>query len=328
MILIDIIRVTDFLKRYKLQVSIVSIYFAVMLFFISRSPGTFLSFTFYRSVLQTYSYVGLMALGLMLVVTMGEIDLSYPSVMCISGYLFACVYAATGNPALALLVALAAGVVAGSLSGFLVTKIGMPSFVATVGGLFLWRGIAHVASGGCSITVPEIRETFLCDAFTTNIGGAIPIQFLWFILFAVLVWILLNRYRFGSGISFIGDNKESAKMLGINVNRTKILTFVIAGMLASLAAVIQICGSPTWFTTQGTGFFLPVFAMVFVGGTAISGGRGAVFGTFIGALLIGTMYSGLPAAGFSGVGLPDMSFGVLLIIAVIVYTLMEKRGAV
>lgn len=317
-------KLMDNMRKYKLQWGISAMFLSVLLIFIIGRPQSFLSPKIYTSLLSTVSYVGLMAFGLMFVVALGQIDLSFPSVMAISGFAFAVVFNSTGNVILALMCSFAMGAVAGLLNGILVAKVGMPAFVATVGGLFLWRGVAHVCSGGMSQFLSGASETPLYGLLAGRIGGVIPAQFLWFILIAVIMWLLLNRHRFGNNVRFVGDNEASARMVGIRVDRIKILTFVLAGLLVSFAAVMDDLVMGTWWPTQGEGHFLPVFAMVFVGGTSVAGGEATIFGTFIGVLFIGMLEAGLVAMGVMGFW-TQLGLGLVLIIAVTMHTLVRKK---
>ncbi|GAH60717.1 unnamed protein product, partial [marine sediment metagenome] len=194
-----------------------------------RSPRAFLSPKIYLAVMATVPFTGIMALGLAFVITSGEIDLSFPSVMAVSGFIFTTAFFATGSAVLALVVALIMGLAAGFLNGVLVTKIGVHSIVATIGMMFLWRGVVYVASQGAAQGLGAVRDTALYSALVGRVGGVIPAQFLWMLLIVVVSWFILNRHRFGNDVYFVGDNESSAKVMGINIGRTKMFVFALAG---------------------------------------------------------------------------------------------------
>ncbi|MBA7572011.1 Ribose import permease protein RbsC [subsurface metagenome] len=311
------------LRKFKLQWGILLVFLLLIILFIIGSPRTFLSSRIYIAVMSTVPFAGVMALGLTFVVVSGMIDLSFPSVMAISGFIFAVIFTSTGSAGLALVSGLSTGLVAGVLNGVMVTRIGVPPIVATIGTMFLWRGVAHVASGGVARVLGPVRDTALFSVLAGRVGGVIPAQFLWMLLIVVVLWFILNRHRFGNDVCFVGDNESSARMMGINVGRTKIFVFALMGLLAAFAGVMNDLEMVNWWPSQGEGHFLPVFAMLFVGGTSITGGRGTIFGTLIGAFIIGILEAGIIASGFSGFW-TQLIYGLIIIISVSMHTMMRK----
>ena len=158
---------------------------------------------------------------------------------------------------------------------------------------------------------------------TGRVGGVIPAQFLWLILISVVLWFILNRHRFGNDVCFVGDNKSSARVMGINVDRTKIFVFALMGLLAAVASVINNLAMMTWWSTQGEGYLLPTFAIVFVGGNLVTGGRGTIFGTFVATFILGVLEAGIIASGFGGFW-TQVFYGLLIIIAVVMHTIMRR----
>jgi simple sugar transport system permease protein len=310
-------------RKFKLQWGILLVFLLLIVLFVMGSPRAFLSPHIYIAVMATVPFAGIMALGLVFVVISGEIDLSFPSVMAVSGFISAVVFIATGSMGLALVVALIIGLAAGFLNGVLVTKIGVPSIVATIGTMFFWRGVVHVASGGAARVLGGVRDTALYGVLVGRVGG-IPAQFLWMLLIVVAMWFILNRHRFGNDVYFVGDNETSAGMMGINVGRTKIFVFALTGLLAAFAGVLNNLEMVNWWPSQGEGYFLATFAMVFVGGTSPGGGIGTIFGTFIGALIVGFLEAGVVAAGLGGFW-TQLVCGLIIIISVSMHAMMRKR---
>ncbi len=309
-------------SKFRLQWGILVVFGVIIILFIIGSPKAFLSPEMYLSVLATAPFAGLLALGMTFMVISGEIDLSFGSVMGISGLIFAIIHTATASVGLALVSALSMGLAAGLLNGVLVTKIGISSFIVTIAMMFFWRGIIHVISEGFPFSI-TVKPTVIADVLIGRVGGVIPAHFLWLVLIAVVLWFILNRHSFGSNVYFVGDNKTSAAVMGINVDRTKIFVFALMGLLAAFSGALNNLVMMSWWATQGEGMLLPTFAIVFVGGTLVTGGRGSIFGTFIAALILTVLEAGIIAAGFGGF-LTKVFYGLIIIIAVVMHTTMRK----
>jgi simple sugar transport system permease protein len=314
----------SFFKTYELQFFLLFSFLVLIIVFMAFSPGTFLSKNIYISYMSTVPFTGIMALGLTLLIIGREMDLSFPSVMAVSSYGFAWLYSISGNALLALLFSLIIGVFAGMINGILVVKVGIPSIVATIGMQFFWRGLLLVISQGLAISLNNIKGTVAQFLFVGRIGKAIPFQMIWFLLIAILIWWFLNRHSFCEGIYFIGDNEKTAKIMGINVGKTKIILFIIMGVLAALAGTLVCVEMVNWWPTQGEGYLLLVFASVFVGGNAVTGGEGTIFGTIIGSIIIGMIEAGIISAGLSGFW-TRLVYGLIVVVAVVGYSIMRKR---
>jgi len=179
----------------------------------------------------------ILALGLTLVITAGEMDLSFSAIIAFSGFVFCYIFRTFGTPWLAFILALSSGALVGFINGWLVAKVGIPSIMATLAAQFFWNGLTILLSGGLSWNIKEIRPYFIHTLFVGRIGGLIPAQSLWGIAVAVFLWFILNRHTFGEHILFIGDNEEVAKVMGVNVTATKIKLFVFMGVISAFAGV-------------------------------------------------------------------------------------------
>ena len=272
----------------------------IWLLFLLGSPRTFLARDIYVAFMSSTPYFALMAIPLTLVVIAGEIDLSFPSIMAFGMTAFDVVFVTTHSVWLGFVACLAAGVLAGWLNGIIVVKIGIPSLVATIGTQFFWRGVVLVVTNGQGLGLTPVRETFLYPLLVGRIGGFFPAQFLWTIVFALVVWFFLNRHRFGAHVYLTGDNLESARLMGVNVDRTKILTFVVVGFAAAFAGFVVSEDVLFFWPTLGEGYMLNTLASVFLGGTSVFGGTGTVFGTFVASFIIGAINAGIVAAGLTG----------------------------
>jgi simple sugar transport system permease protein len=308
--------------QYKSQIALLIMTASIFGLFMITSPEVFLKGRIYQSFLSTVPIMGLMALGLTFVLAMGEIDLSFPSVMALSGFIFSITFKTTNSVILALIFSILSGVIVGFINGTLVTSIGIPSIVATLGMQFLIRGFSNIISNGLAKTV-ALDKTFSYKIFAEKLG-AIPVQSIWFIGVTIFFYFLLFRHKFGEHVLFIGDNREAARMMGVNVNSVKIMVFVLMGVMASFAGILSCYRMRTWWPTMGEGYIMMVMAAVFIGGTSMLGGVASIEGTFIGAFIIGSLEAGIVAAGLSGFW-TQFVCGVLIIASVTIHTLAKRR---
>ena len=271
--------------------------------FLITASNVFTGYRIYMSFLQTIPPVLVCALGLTLVITAGEIDLSFPAVVALSGFVFAWVFKNFDSPLAAgvgFILALAAGGLVGYINGLLIAKIGVPSIMATLAAQFFWYGVTVLLAGGLQLNIKEVTTNIVHTIFVGRIGGIVPTQAIWALGLAIFLWFILNRHKFGEEIMFIGDNAEVARVMGINVEVTRIRLFTIHGMIAAFAGLLLTLEINVFFPTQGAGFLLPAMAAVFIGGTSIAGGLGSVVGTFFGAYIIGSLEAGIVATTISG----------------------------
>jgi simple sugar transport system permease protein len=271
--------------------------------FYITAPGVFSGPLIYMSFLQTVPPVLVLALGLTLVITAGEIDLSFPAVVAFSGFLFSWVFKHFHFPLapwIGFLLALAGGALVGYINGVLVAKIHVPSIMATLAAQFFWYGVTILLAGGLQLNIKEVESTLVHTIFTGRIFGIIPAQAVWALALAVVLWFILNRHVFGEAIMFVGDNSNVAQVMGIKLETTRIELFTLMGVIAAFAGLLLTIEINVFFPTQGQGFMLPVMAAVFIGGTSIAGGLGSIVGTFFGAYIIGSLEAGVVASGIGG----------------------------
>jgi len=271
--------------------------------FLATAPEVFSHPLIYISFLQTVPPVLVLGLGLTLVVTAGEIDLSFPAIVALAGFVFSwflknypdAVWATWVGFSLALL----SGMLVGYLNGLLVAKVRVPSIIATLASQFFWYGITILLANGLQLNIREVETTGIHQLFTARLFGNIPAQAVWALALAIFLWFILNRHKFGEAIMFIGDNPNVARVMGINVDVTRIQLFTLMGLIAAFSGLLLTIEINVFFPTQGQGFLLPVMAAVFIGGTLISGGYGSIVGTVIGAYLIGSLQAGVVASGIT-----------------------------
>lgn len=313
-----------FARRNGLQLGILAVALVVWLVFLIGSPRTFLSYPIYNAFMQSTPYFALVAIPLTLVVITGEIDLSFPSVMAWGMVIFALAMDLTHSAFIAFLACLAAGLVAGLANGIIITKVGIPSLVATIGTQFFWRGVVLIMRGGNGQSLTPVKDTFVDQMLVGRLFDKIPAQFIWTIVVAIFIWFLLNRHRFGAHVYLTGDNIDSARLMGVNVDRVKTMAFVIVGVFAALAGLVQSLDVSYFWPTVGEGQLLNTLASVFLGGTSVFGGTGTIFGTFVASYIIGSINAGIVAAGLTGFW-TYMIYGLVILISVGIQTVLSRK---
>jgi simple sugar transport system permease protein len=316
--------ITAFTTTWASQIGISVAFLALWLAFIVLAPSTFLSDRIYLAFAQTTPYFAIVALFLTMVIIAGDIDLSFPSEMALGMVGFTFVWQATGSVELGILAALLVGGLAGLFNGLIVTYIGIPALVATIGTQFLFRGLTLVLVNGKSYALVTASTAPSYDLLVGKLGGVIPMEFVWLLVLAVVAWVLLNRHRLGQNAYVIGDNGLAAQLMGIPIRRSRILLFVLVGVAAALAGAMNSLQIVNFYPTMGDGFLLPTLAAVFIGGTSVFGGRGSVYGTFLGAFMIGAIQAGIVAVGLTDY-YTNLIYGAVILAAVAVHALLQRR---
>jgi simple sugar transport system permease protein len=306
-------------RRYGLQLGTFAIALALWTWFAIGSAETWLNFDIYSALMSTVPLTGIIALTLTLVVIAREIDLSFGSVMAFGSWVFV----ATGQPVLGLVAGLAAGLGVGLLNGLIVVGFGVPSLVLTIGTFFFWGGLVVYGTGGKGAGT-DFANGFV-ESLLTGRWHGIPAQFFWMVGIAIVLWLLLNRHRFGAHVYLVGDNEQSARMMGVRSDRVRVSVFALVGLAAAFAGITSTLENHYfWPTMGGEGAILPTVAAVFLGGTSIFGGRGTIFGTVVGAFVIGAIEPGIVSLGRTGL-LTQVIYGAVIVGALIMQSLVLRR---
>jgi len=314
---------TKFLRANGTLLGILGVFIIMWIFFIITAPQTFLSSQIYMAFMSTIPFFAIVALPLTIAVITGEMDLSFPSVMAIGMVAFVMTFNATGSVLLALLAGLAVGFLAGLLNGVIVVGIGIPSLVVTIGTQFFWRGAVLVLLGGKGSTLVDTKDTLIYTMLVGKIGK-FPVQMFWLIIVAIICWVLLNRHRFGAHVYVIGDNKNTAELMGINTGLTRMMVFALVGLAAAFAGILASLQVAFFWPSLGDGYLLKTLAAVFLGGTSVFGGVGTIFGTFIGAFIIGAIEAAIVAIGLTGFW-TQLIYGLIIIISVSMHAVLRRR---
>jgi ribose/xylose/arabinose/galactoside ABC-type transport system permease subunit len=286
------------------------------------------------NVLRQVSIYGLLAIGMTFVILTGGIDLSIGALLALSGLIGAAVYkggtnllsAGTAGQAegFGLLAAFAAailvGLTGGLVQGVAVSKLKVPAFIVTLGGLSAFRGLALVFSSGQPISTFTPEYTF----WGQGLIGPVPVPVIIFVLFAVLASIVLRYTRYGRYIYAIGGNQEASRLSGLNVSRLILSVYLITGFFAGLSGFLLSSRLNSAEVIAGMGYELTVIAGVVIGGTSLFGGEGTIFGTVVGVLLIGVLNNGLTLISVSPY-YQQVIIGLIIVLAVYLDQLVKRR---
>ncbi len=279
-------------------------------------PDSFLTVENFLNVLRRSSVYGIIALGMTFVIISGGIDLSVGSLLALSGMFSAGVMIWIGGPepsvwamVLGTIAGLLTGAVGGTVSGVLITKLKLQPFIATLGTMSLYRGIALVMYDGQPINVASYR--YLGEGALMGI----PVSVILFAALTAMSGAILHFTRFGRHVYAIGSNVQAAYHAGVKVDRNLICVYLLGGLLTGLGAMIAMSRTVSAQPTAGIGAELDVIAAVVIGGASLSGGRGTVTGTIIGSLLISFLRNGCTLMGIS-TNAQLIVIGVVIVFAV------------
>jgi len=264
---------------------------------LSFMSPSFLSVGNSFDVMRQVSINAVIGFGMTLSILLGGIDLSVGSILAVSSVVAAMMMKAGHGAGLAAGIAILAGAGMGSLNGVVIAKGKVAPFIATLGMMTLLRGIALVLSNGSPIS------GFPSDLFALLGGGyvarLIPVPVVLMLAMFAVFWFVLTRTVFGRHVYATGGNAEAAKLSGVNTDRVQILVYTVSGAMAALAGLILTSRLDSAQPTAGAGYELDAITAVVLGGTSLAGGRGWIFGTLVGALLIGVLNNGLNLMGVS-----------------------------
>ncbi len=272
------------IRDYGLVIALVII--CAGLTFMSDS---FLSVNNLLNVLRQISINGLLAIGVTFVILAGGIDLSVGSILAFSGVVSASLAAGGQPPYVAVIAGIVVGALLGAMNGFVISKAKVSPFIVTLGMMSVARGLTLVYSDGRPI--PGLSAGFKFIGGGKILGIPVPV----IILLAMLAifYVILYKTNVGRHIYAVGGNENASRLSGLNINRIKIIVYSISGLMAGLAGVVLTSRVTSGLPQAGLSYELDAIAAVVIGGTSLAGGRGSLFGTFLGVLLIGVINNGL-----------------------------------
>jgi ribose transport system permease protein len=277
------------IDKYKRELVVLLATLGMAVFFTILNPAFFTWRTF-LTVLQQMVLNGILAVGMMFAIITGGIDLSIGCTFAITGIGVATLTVNGVNPFLAILFGLAIGVVLGIFNGFLVTYLKLQPFIATLGTMSLYRGIAYVWTGGQPVT--NVPDTFR-NIFNGKMFAGIRFYVLVMIIVFVIAHIILSKTRTGDYLYAVGGNEEAAKLSGVNTRKVKFIAYTICSVCAAVAGLVMLASLGSAESTAGAGYETNAIAAAAIGGTRMAGGRGTALGTFIGALMLAVLKVGM-----------------------------------
>ena len=278
-----------FIAKNKRELVVALATLAMAAIFTIMNPA-FVTWNNILTVLQQMVLNGILAVGIMFTIITGGIDLSIGCTYAITGICVAWCTVHGVNPFLAILIGIIIGLILGAFNGFLVTGMKLQPFIATLGTMSLYRGIAYVVTGGIPVTnVP--------DSYRNICNGKMEFGLRYYIRVMVIVfvigYIILAKTRTGAYLYAVGGNEEAAKLSGVNVVKTKYIAYIVCGICAAVAGMVMLASLGSAEATAGNGYETNAIAAAAIGGTRMAGGRGTAFGTFIGALMLAVLKVGM-----------------------------------
>jgi ribose transport system permease protein len=271
----------------------------------------FLTTTNLMNVLRQTSLTAITGFGMVMIILMGEIDLSVGSTQAVVGVITVWVLNATGSVFLAVLSGLLTGAFLGLINGFLVTKAKLNSLIATLGTLAIYRGAAYVSTNAVSIQA----KVSAFETLGTGFIGPLPIPVVIMILLFAAFYYVLNHTTFGRYLYAIGGNVNASRLSGLPVDRMKLWVYVMGSVFAALSAIILASRMFSGQPNAGSGFELQVVSAVILGGISLTGGVGTLTGAFIGMLILGVLSNALILLNVSSF-YHDIARGLVIILAV------------
>nr|CCA85040.1 fused L-arabinose transporter subunits of ABC superfamily: membrane components [Ralstonia syzygii R24] len=263
--------------------------FAILFAALSLSVEYFFSWQNMVGLALSVSQIGMVACTMMFCLASRDFDLSIGSTVAFAGVLCAMIINATGSIALGIGASLLAGAVIGGINGFVIARLKINALITTLATMEIVRGLAFIASHGQAVGVSEMAFFELGNTIVLGVPTPVWVAALCFVVFGVL----LNKTVYGRNTLAIGGNPEAARLAGVNVNLTRIVIFLIQGVIAALAGVILAARITSGQPNAAQGFELNVISACVLGGVSLMGGRATISGVLVGVLIMGTVQNAM-----------------------------------
>ena len=312
------------LLKTKPRISNEMIFLPIVIFALCVISGIlnprFFTISNFLTVFQQVAVLGILTSAMLMLLITGAIDLSYGSMIGLCSVVLCNLISEQGvNPPVALLIMFLIAVGAGALNGFLVTKFKCEPLIITIGTSYVYLGFAQVISQG---TYQSIGGAF--PFIGSGKIGSIPMPLVVLVIVMVLMFVMLRYTPFGRKLHIIGGNSEVAFLSGININKYKVLTFMLGGGIAGLSALVLTSRIGSALPTNGSGYELNALAAAIIGGASFAGAKGTVLGAFFGVLLLGIVNNALNILGVDAF-YQTVVLGVIIIVAVIFSNLKKIK---
>lgn len=295
------------------NLGLVLFYLAIILIFSVFSPS-FRSVGNFKNILTGFSHVAIMAVGMTFPILLGGIDLSVGAILALVGMVAFDTMLIFGWPGwAAILAGLLTGALAGLINGFLVVRLKLTPFIATLSTMVAYRGATYAISG--RQLYPELSIKAITDPLYRMIDksiGPIPLAFIYLIIVIGLTHFILRYTRLGINLYTVGGNENAARLAGINIDRAKLFAYMMSGLCTGIAGLILTSRMTTATENLGLGFELSAIAGAIIGGVSLQGGVGNTIGPAVGAFLIGTIYIGMTLLGVTTYAQPVVSGFILM----------------
>jgi simple sugar transport system permease protein len=322
--------------RYRLAEfpeAVVLISFAILFLFFALAAEHFLTAVALTNILYFSSLLGIMVVGVAMLMIAGEFDLSVGANLAVASFVFAWALNAGIAALPAMIISVVVSSLLGLVNGLIVVYTGIPSFIATLGTMLAYRGIARAIGGGMLAKYVESTPILFLvlngaiDAINELFEPVanLRVSILWFIVIALLGALVLRRTRYGNWVYATGGNPGAALAQGVPVRRVKLMTFTLVGLLVGLASVMQFAHRTSVDPLRGDGMELLAVAACVIGGVRLTGGVGTIFGAVIGVLLLTTLEQGLVLMGMS-VQVFRAVAGLILMLSVILNTYLLRSS--
>ena len=296
----------------------------IFIAFIQIRNNTFLTGSSIVSLLQNYAVIMILALGMMLVLLIGGIDISIGSTLAFSGMTGAMLIRDHQNLPifLILLVCILVGIVVGALIGTVISKGHVPPIICTMGMMSVMRGLTYMISNNQWVSSYELPDSFKNFARVKILGIN---SMVWIIVLAYVIFYFMMKWtRFGRQIYAVGCNEEGARVSGIKVDKVKTLCYTILGGLVGLTSFMFVSFYTCAQNDSGVGYEMKVIAACVLGGVSLTGGRGTVIGVLLGSLLMAVIGQGLPLIGMPALW-QDAIEGLIILMAIILNVIAQRN---
>lgn len=289
-----------------------------------RSGGSFLTAENINNILVETAVLAILAVGMMMVIITGGIDLSIGATMALAGMVGTTIlkHNQNLNPIAVILIAVLVGAVCGLITGFLVSRLNILPIIVTLGMMNVYRGVTYLVSNGGWVLQQDMTKGFMGVAT----GGFLGINNLvWISIFIyIIAYYFMNYSRRGRQIYAVGNSLESAKVSGIKTKNVLMLVYTLMGMIAGLAGILYVCKYAASQGETATGYEMNVIAACVLGGVSISGGVGKVQGVLLGALLFGILNNALPLMHISPFLQAGLK-GLIILLSIIMNAIIQRR---
>ena len=309
------------IKNYSRELAVLAAILILVLVFTILDKSYF-TISNLIDIIELATINSLIAIGITFTIITGGIDLSVGSIFAIVIVTVGHLCVSQVNPVLAIISGAILGIFMGIVNGVLITKMHLQPFIATLGTMSVYRGVAYVVTGGWPIIgIPNSYRYIFISNFSE-----IPSSVIVMLIFAFITHIILKKLRIGNYLFAIGGNEEAAKLSGVNVNITKITAYAMCGLGSALAGMIMLANLGTAEPATGQGYELEAIAASAIGGASLSGGKGSIVGTLLGAILLASLKIGLIVIGVDTF-YQFIVTGAIIVIAAYFETIQKKLSA-